>query len=185
MKWQPTFGCLQKDALQVLGNATGSAWKVPAEALYEAITQQGWRLRWGPLPEGKNAVCDFWNQTLSVSSTFAPEQSARSRQRMQNWILAGELGRLRYHAQLDRNADLEQVAVDYAVAFLLPLHLLREHPGLRSLPPYPPTWDSQEQRRRMARVCDHFGVPKRCLEAALQRYGFLEDGLPVNLERPG
>jgi hypothetical protein len=179
MKSRPTFCSLQRDALLVLADAQQSRWKVPAEALYEAIRQQGWVVRWGPLGKGKLCLCDFRYNTLILSSDVDPEQSPKVRQRMLHWILAAELGNIRYHIEAGLNASYrfteEQVSEEYAMAFLLPLHLLREHPEVIHLLKTPSTLPCLENwRRLLSKLADHFGVPPRCAHAALLQYGLLE-----------
>ena len=66
---------------------------------------------------------------------------------------------------------LEHQATDYAITFLLPLGLLQVHPDVayltQSQPPVKEAW------ARMCRVAEHFKVPTKCVQVALERYALI------------
>lgn len=158
----------------MLADLEPCAWTVPAEALYEAIAQQGWTIRYGPLPEGTLCVCDAWWKTLNLSGHFAGETAGlKTQQEILHWILAAELGHIRLHGMHilsgKSSPALETTAMEYATAFLLPEEMLRTHPDvihlLKSLP------DTRESWRRMGLIAEFFLVPTACVQSALEHYG--------------
>ena len=153
---------LQQDCLRVLADVQ-KRWRVPAEALYQAIAQQGWRLRRGPLPKGSFCCCDAWEQTLIVSDNFTQELTSPAlHQRVLHWVLAAKLGLIRLHSMdlLDgRNRPaFAHTGTEYAMAFLLPQSMLQAHPDVAYLVQGQP--GKIEGWRRLCRVASISWCPR-------------------------
>jgi len=189
MNTRPSFPSLQKDALLMLSQAQTSAWKVPAEALNEVLAQQGFSLGLARLPKGQLWLCDFWRKRLllSYSPSQQPPQNPVAQQRLKNWSLATALGHIRLHQHFGMpREDLltEQLATEYAMAFLLPRHLLREHPvRLRLLQSLKASHKQAHWRRYLDRMAHFFDVPVRCVLATLEHYGMLTEHENVPLKK--
>jgi hypothetical protein len=118
------FCQIQEDCLWVLSQLQGP-WKIPADALYEAIAQQGWQIRLGSLPAELFCACDAWKQTITISIQLQEQLNCPHLHReVLHWLLAVELGNIRLNSMaiLEGKQDLacERLATDYASAFLLP-----------------------------------------------------------------
>lgn len=171
------FCQIQEDCLWVFSQLQG-AWKIPADALYEAIALQGWRIRLGPLPVGLFCACDAWRQTITISLQLQEQLDCPNLHReVLHWLLAVELGNIRLHSMVilegKDNLVSERSATDYAMAFLLPEEALRAHPDVAYLLASQPL--PKESWRRMCRVAEHFRVPVRCIQIALESYGLLAE----------
>ena len=171
------FCQIQEDCLWVLSQLQGP-WKIPADALYEAIAQQGWQIRLGSLPAELFCACDAWKQTITISLQLQEQLNCPHLHReVLHWLLAVELGNIRLNSMaiLEGKQDLacERLATDYASAFLLPEETLRAHPDVAYLLASQPL--PRESWQRMCRVAEHFRVPVRCVQVALECYGLLTE----------
>lgn len=170
------FRSLVEDCQSVLADVTGR-WRVPAEALNEAILLQGWSIQHRRLPEGTFCVCDAWRQTLVVSDPLADQLDCPGVHReVLRWMLAAELGQIRMNSmpllEGKYSVALGHTATEYAMAFLLPPEMLRAHPDVAYLVQSQP--ERIEGWRRLCRVAEYFLVPVACVQATLAHYGMLD-----------